>query len=331
MAPESILFPSARAPSAAATAVDGALDDPQAARLLRYIAVLFIVAGSAVLAINLLVDGRMRLAAPLGVLSGLLALGLVSAGHLTWAARLLCAALLAVGPLGAYTTATGLSSPSWGLSAMAAMAGGWLLGRQAALLLAALATCCALGFYLWPMTATDSTGAAHEVLLATVLVSVWVGALLGRATASNFMQRQVQLLSDQSDRLRAARDALQKSDQQLRAVLNHLQGGIYVLDIETQRPLFVSEVMCQLYGYGREQLMSLPPNAFFPPDRMEGMLRRLDQAMLGRVPVEHGVHLLRQDGTIFVADVRHTLVELDQRQCLLSHISPSLATPATPA
>ena len=305
------------------------LGDPQAAQLLRFIGALFMVAGVLVWVINLLSVGQIRLAAPFGVVSGLTAYLLVLKGRLPWAARVLCWSLLAVGPLGAYTT-TGLSSPAWGLSATAAMAGGWLLGRSSALALAVVGSLCALGFYgAYPAT-TPGDATSGEVLLATVLTSLWVGALVGRATASNFMQQQLALLARHRDRLEAANASLEKSDRQLRAVLNHMQGGVCVLDIDTQRAVFVSDGLCQLYGYSREQLMSLPPDSFFPSDKREAMLRRLDLAMLGRVPVEHRAQLRRQDGSVFEADIHHTLVELERRRCLLSMVNPSAPENASP-
>lgn len=164
---------------------------PVTASLLKLLSYLILIGCLSVLAINVLLHGGPRPGAMLGVGVGTLILLLVRQSKLTWAARVFCWGHVVVAITMALAT-TGLPSPAWILAAIGTMAGGLLLSRHAATVLALAGSAGVVGvFLLKPHGLGLST--PPGVVLASLVVMICIAALIGWATASEFLRRQRQL------------------------------------------------------------------------------------------------------------------------------------------
>ncbi len=114
------------------------------------------------------------------------------------------------------------------------------------------------------------------------------------------------------------REALQRAEQQLRALLDTLPVGVAALDLETLRIIYANECACQMLGRERAEVLALSPPDFFPAEHQAANSALFAKALRGETAWEPRLPMQRRDGTVFLAEVRNILAELDGRRCMLS-------------
>ena len=112
--------------------------------------------------------------------------------------------------------------------------------------------------------------------------------------------------------------ALRRAEQQLRALLDTLPVGVAALDLETLRILYANECLCRMLGRERAAVLALSPPDFFPAEHQAANRALFAKALRGETAWEPQLPMQRRDGTVFLAEVRNLLAELDGRRCMLS-------------
>ena len=112
--------------------------------------------------------------------------------------------------------------------------------------------------------------------------------------------------------------ALHRAEQQLRALLDTLPVGVAALDLETQRILYANECLCRMVGRERVEVLALSPPDVFPAEHQAANRALFAKALRGETAWEPQLPMQRRDGTVFLAEVRNILAELDGRRCMLS-------------
>jgi len=123
------------------------LSEPGTASLLRWVAIVSLIIGIMMLAINLSQGLGMRPGAPILAALGLILLLLLRLGHLRLATWTLCLGGWFSSLMASYGT-LGLLSMNWLTMPLIIMIGGWLLGRVSALILSLLSLAAVAGMYL---------------------------------------------------------------------------------------------------------------------------------------------------------------------------------------
>lgn len=72
-----------------------------------------------------------------------------------------------------------------------------------------------------------------------------------------------------------ARQTIEENESQLRLLLENAPSGIYELDYVTNRFLKVNNIMCELLGYTREELLSMDASDTLTPESRQLFLERL--------------------------------------------------------
>ncbi len=163
--------------------------------LLRSIGRLILITGLVTTAVNLLSKLGLR---PGGV--GLLVLGilviyLVRIGRSTWAAQTMCWGLLCVSLMGAVVN-SGIQSISWVALPIAAILGGWLLGKRSAYLLVAAGILCLLTIFLLQVNGYRFGVMVPPVVTVFTLITATVISLLTGMAAADSVARQIRRLSE---------------------------------------------------------------------------------------------------------------------------------------
>jgi PAS domain S-box-containing protein len=145
----------------------------------------------------ILVSGKLQASYPRPGAIVVIAVGasillLLRVGRIWVAANVCCWGLLVAGFAAAMNTA-GLYAPGWVAMPVAAMAGGWLLGRKPTLLLASAATVGVVAVYVLQLQgfAFPIERRNPELALVSWTGAIWVGAVFGLATASSILRQQI--------------------------------------------------------------------------------------------------------------------------------------------
>jgi PAS domain S-box-containing protein len=92
--------------------------------------------------------------------------------------------------------------------------------------------------------------------------------------------------------------------------------GIMAAD-EQRRILFANDVACRMLGYRREELLAMTVDQLHPPAMAAQIMSRFAQAARGEEGISDDIPIQRRDGSVFLAEIRNSLIKLDGRPCLL--------------
>ena len=101
-----------------------------------------------------------------------------------------------------------------------------------------------------------------------------------------------------------------------RAIVEHLDEGVLICDIETLRFVYANPSMCRMSGYSCDTLVGLCLSDIHPPDVLPDILAEFELQATGDKTLSTDVPLLRKDGTVNFVDVRAVSVSFGGRACL---------------
>ena len=108
--------------------------------------------------------------------------------------------------------------------------------------------------------------------------------------------------------------AVQEAEALYRGLFNRMADAVFVFDAETLRFLDCNDATCQVYGYSRNELLSMTPVLLHPPEERELALRRLQEKKWGHRPYTH----VTKDGRRMAVEARTTNVRYQGRDAHLS-------------
>jgi len=133
------------------------------------------------------------------------------------------------------------------------------------------------------------------------------------------LQARVAALQQAGEECVRAQDALRKIEERFRKIFDHSNDAIFVLDYERGRFLDVNSKACDLLGYSRDELLSLPQGAIHG-----GETETAECAVFAQSVVENGrawtdkLIFLTKAGEALSAEVSASVIELDGRMCVIA-------------
>ena len=121
---------------------------------------------------------------------------------------------------------------------------------------------------------------------------------------------------DITDRKRAE-EVREKSERTVRAILDGAIDGILLAEAATGRLVNANPAMCRMLGYSREEIERLSVADIHPPDRLEYVSTEFEKQLRGETILARDIQVTRKDGSVFLADVNSSPLELDGRLHLL--------------
>ncbi len=98
-----------------------------------------------------------------------------------------------------------------------------------------------------------------------------------------------------------AENALLQSEKNFRAMFEIASEGLHIIDIETRKFVEVNAAMCKMFGYSREELLTLSPDKLSTPEGKEKQKKALGALFSGGSVINHKGVCMRKDGTTFNA------------------------------
>ena len=109
---------------------------------------------------------------------------------------------------------------------------------------------------------------------------------------------------------------LKRAEQRLGTVLNSLLIGVMAADAQ-RRIVFANDFACQMLGYRQEELLAMSAEQLHPPEVAAHFMGRFAKAARGEESISEDIPIRRRDGSVFLAEIRNSLIELDGRPCVL--------------
>lgn len=131
---------------------------------------------------------------------------------------------------------------------------------------------------------------------------------------SKVRERTAQLQAENAERARVE-DALRKSEEEYRFLVEHAPTGIYEIDYRAPRFKSVNESMCQILGYTCEELLKMNPADILDEEGRELFLERIRRVNAGEA-IDQSVtyQVITKDGRKIWADINITMLYEDGKQ-----------------
>ena len=123
--------------------------------------------------------------------------------------------------------------------------------------------------------------------------------------------------SDISEQV-AAESALKDSESRMRAMFEFAQDGILLTNIKTREIIDVNPAFCDLLGYGRDELITMLIEDIHPEEGLADVMAQFQLRASGESQeLAQNIPILRKDGSVFPVDISVSLIEIDDRLCML--------------
>jgi len=113
-----------------------------------------------------------------------------------------------------------------------------------------------------------------------------------------------------------AEDALQESEQRFRAVFDNVADGILLADAESKQLHLGNGRICQMLGYGQDELVNLGVADIHPGQAMPHVIEEFEKQVRGESTLAQDLPVKRKNGSVFYADVSAFPITLDGRYYL---------------
>ena len=121
---------------------------------------------------------------------------------------------------------------------------------------------------------------------------------------------------DITERMRAI-EAREKSERTVRAIFDTATDGILLADAVTRRFVKVNPALCRMLGYSQEEIERLSVADIHPADRLEQAISEFEKMLGGETVLAYDIPVKRKDGSVFLADIVSSPLELDGHPHLL--------------
>lgn len=109
---------------------------------------------------------------------------------------------------------------------------------------------------------------------------------------------------------------LRESEARFRALFDGSDLGMIVADIQTHRFVDVNPAICTMLGYTRAELLTKGIEHIHPPENLPRVLEIFDRQVRGDMHVASDIPVLRQNGSVFHADISVSKLKIDGEFCM---------------
>jgi PAS domain S-box-containing protein len=107
--------------------------------------------------------------------------------------------------------------------------------------------------------------------------------------------------------------ALKESESRFRSIIEDSQDGIIFFDGKTRKILFGNGAMAGLLGCSKEDLAGRTISSLHPPEEWASVEQEFQRHVTREVSFSTGIPVIRDDGSVFYADISSSLTTLEGR------------------
>ena len=107
---------------------------------------------------------------------------------------------------------------------------------------------------------------------------------------------------------------LRESEDRFRVLFEEAPEGILVADIETRKLRFANPAVCEMFGYTMEEMVQLNVSDIHPAELIPQVAAMFETIGTIEKPMAQNFPCLRNDGSVFYADIVGSPVVIDQRK-----------------
>jgi PAS domain S-box-containing protein len=119
----------------------------------------------------------------------------------------------------------------------------------------------------------------------------------------------VHIAKDVTER-KKGQEALAESEQLFKGIFDNATDGILLTDIEDKKFFTANETMCQMLGYGLEEIGSLGIMDIHPEENLAYVIERFEKQTIGEIILAEDIPVKRKDSSVFYADVNSSPVTI---------------------
>jgi len=109
---------------------------------------------------------------------------------------------------------------------------------------------------------------------------------------------------------------LRQSEDKFRTIFEKANDGILIADTENKIFIEANRTICEKLGYSRDELCSMWITDIHPEEDLTEVQEFFERLLCGEILVADNVPVKRRDGTVFVADITATPMQMEGRLCL---------------
>jgi two-component system, NtrC family, sensor kinase len=113
--------------------------------------------------------------------------------------------------------------------------------------------------------------------------------------------------------------SLQQKEEQYRGIFENISDGIFIIDLETAKPLTVNPAVCKMHGYSHDEFIQLNPEQYVHPDSLPKFAEFMATIRSGRRFFCEAVDL-HKDGTPIDIEVTGVPFTCDNKRHVLAVI-----------
>jgi len=110
-----------------------------------------------------------------------------------------------------------------------------------------------------------------------------------------------------------AKEALKESESSFRSIIESSKDGIIFFDGKTRKIIFGNSAMAELLGCSKEDLVGRSIPSLHPAGEWASIEQEFQKHVRGEISVSSGIPVVRNDGSVFYADISSSLITLEGR------------------
>lgn len=117
-----------------------------------------------------------------------------------------------------------------------------------------------------------------------------------------------------------AEQELFEQKQAYEALFSKCPDGILVANLETKEFKYVNARVCQMFGYKEEEMCKLGVDDIHLNEDLPGAVAEFEALASGEKAIAESIPCLRNDGTVFFADISSAPVSIDGEDCMIGFL-----------
>jgi PAS domain S-box-containing protein len=116
-------------------------------------------------------------------------------------------------------------------------------------------------------------------------------------------------------------NALQQSEEKFRSIFNNARDGILLADIETKKFMLGNAIICQMLGYGVDELMTMGVEEIHPVESLSEVSEHFEKLVRQETSLVADIPVKRKDGSLFFADINSFFLEISGKTYMAGFFS----------